>query len=134
MGDGIPVKREDIYGTIDQRVLGSEEYLESVMEKYDGELKTEKREREYKLSEISKGVEKITGVTLKQIRVHNKTNHVTMCRKLFILLAKEYGYKGREIADYINRDPAAISTALKNRYRMAKDMELVIRSLKNLNF
>jgi len=115
-------------------VLGNEEFLEIVMGKYDGELEKEKREREYTLAEIAIGVEKIKGVTLKQIRVHNKTDHITSNRKLFILIAKEYGYKGREIADYIRRDPAIISIAVKDRNRLAKDIERVIRSLRKLNF
>jgi hypothetical protein len=134
IGDGIPVKRDDIYRTVDQRVLGNAEFLADVMEQYDGEVAKEKREREYNLAEIATGVERIKGVTIQQIRVHNKTSNVTECRKLFILLSKEYGYKGKEIANYIRRDPATISSALKDRKRMAKDMERVIKSLRNLNF
>ncbi|NIM99361.1 MAG: hypothetical protein GTN46_02955, partial [Gammaproteobacteria bacterium] len=41
MGDGIEIKRDDVYKTIDQRVLGSEHFLDRVMEKYDGELEKE---------------------------------------------------------------------------------------------
>jgi REP element-mobilizing transposase RayT len=134
MGDGIPVKRDDIYRTIDQRVLGNEAFLENVMEQYDGEIAKKRREREYALSEIASGVERIKGVTLDQMRIHSKASGVTECRKLFILISKEYGYRGKEIADYIGRDPAIISMALKDRSQLADDMERVIRSMRNLNF
>lgn len=35
MGDGISIKRDDVYRLIDQRVLGNEEFLNIVMERYE---------------------------------------------------------------------------------------------------
>ena len=134
IGDGVAVNRDAVYRTVDQRVLGSEEFLDIVMERYDGEIIKEKKEKEYTLAEIAEGVEKIKGVPLKHMRVHNKTQYITASRKLFILLAAEYGYKGREIAGYIKRDPALISMALKERNLLEKDMARVIRLLEKLNF
>lgn len=133
MEDGIDVKRDDVYTTIDQRVLGGEEFVDMVMEKHDGDIRNEKKAKEYKLDEIARGVEKVSGVTLKQMRKHNKSKDVTSTRTLFILLAGEYGYMGKEIAEYVKRDPAIISTAHKERKRLEADLERVIRSLKNLN-
>lgn len=133
MRDGLDVKRDDVYKTIDQRVLGNEEFLDSVMEKYGGEIEKTKKAKEYTLGEIARGVEKANGITLKQIRKHNKTNHITLARKLFVIAAREYGYKGQEIAAHIRRDPAIISTSLKFRKLLEEDLERVIRSLKNLN-
>ena len=133
MGDGIDVKKEDVYGTVDQRVLGSEEFLDDVMEKYDGEFKNEKREREYTLADIAKGVENIKGVTLRQIQGQSKVAQISSGRKLFILLAKGYGYKGKEIAEYIRRDPAIISMALKDISQFENDMERAFRSIRKLN-
>ncbi len=127
MGDGIEIKRDDVYKTIDQRVLGSEHFLDRVMEKYDGEIEKEKKEKEYTLDEIAMGVEKVKGITLKQIRRHNKINHIILARNLFVLVSREYGYKGKEIAAHIGRDPAIISTSLKYRNLLEEDMEAVIR-------
>ena len=59
MGDGIDIKRDDVYKTIDQRVLGSEHFLDSVMEKYDGAIEKSKKEKEYTLGEIARGVKKL---------------------------------------------------------------------------
>jgi hypothetical protein len=97
------------------------------MEKYDGVVGKEKRKRDYTLAEIVKGV------TLKQIHEQNKAKQIISGRKLFVFISKEYGYKGKEIAEYIRRDPAIISTVLKDRKRFIKDMERVVRSLKKLN-
>jgi hypothetical protein len=133
MGDGFAIKREDVYGTVEQRVLGSEEFLDNVMEQYEVEFKNNKREREYTLTKISEGVEKIKGVTLKQIRGQSKFARISTGRKLLILVAKEYGYKGKEIAEYIKRDPAIISIALKDRSRFEEEMGRVIGILKKLN-
>lgn len=130
MGDELSIKKEDIYRTVDQRILGREEFIDKVVEKYEGELVKEKREREYTLSEIAKGIEKLKGVSLEQLRGLGKAVNISSCRKLLSLVAKEYGYKGKEIAAYIRRDPAVVSIALKGRKQLEKDMVNVIKYLK----
>ena len=130
MSESPIVKKEDLYNTIGQRILGSEEFLERVMERYDGELKKEKREREYTLHEIAKSVEKICGVTLKQIRKKSKSETVTLGRKLLNLVAKEYGHKGKEIGLYIRKDPAVITRDLKEKEKLEKEMGKVIDVIK----
>jgi len=120
------VKKEDVYNTIGQRILGSGEFLERVMTKYNGELKKGKREREYTLYEIAEGVEKICGITLKQIRKKSKSGNITLGRRLLSLVAKEYGYKGKEIGQYIRKDPAVITRDLKEKEQLEKEMERVV--------
>ena len=120
MSDSQIVKKEDVYNTIGQRILGSEEFLERVMERHDRELKKEKREREYTLYEIAKGVEKIYGITLKQIRERSKSETIILGRRLLNLLAKEYGYKGKEIGQYIRKDPAIVTRDLKEKVQLEK--------------
>ena len=124
------VKKEDVYNTIGQRILGSEEFLERVMEQYNGELKKEKREREYTLYEIAKGIEKVYGITLKQIREKSKSENITLGRRLLNLVAKEYGYKGKEIGQYIRKDPAVITRDLKEKVKLEKEMEKVINAIR----
>jgi len=77
MGGGT-VRREDIYSTIDQRLLGGERFIEKVMGRYNGELSKGKRAKGYTLNEIAKGVEKVSGVTLKQIRGKSKSRDKTL--------------------------------------------------------
>ena len=124
------VKKEDVYNTIGQRILGSGEFLERVMTKYNGELKKGKREREYTLYEIAEGVEKICGITLKQIRKKSKSGNITLGRRLLSLVAKEYGYKGKEIGQYIRKDPAVITRDLKEKEQLEKEMEKVINAIR----
>jgi hypothetical protein len=38
MGDGIAVKKEDIYRTIDKRILGSEQFADTVMGKCEASI------------------------------------------------------------------------------------------------
>jgi putative transposase len=126
MSNSPTVKKQDVYNIIGQRILGSEEFLERVMERYDGELKKEKREQEYTLYEIAKGVERIYGVTLKQIRKKSKSETITQGRRLLSLVAKEYGYKGKEIGQYIRKDPAIVTRDLKEKGELEKKMGKVI--------
>jgi hypothetical protein len=130
MSEGSIVKKEDVYNTIGQRILGSEEFLERVIEKYDGELKKEKREWEYTLYEISKGVEKISRVTLKKIRERSRSENITLGRRLLNLVAKEYGYKGKEIGQYIRKDPAVVTRDLKEKGKLEKEMGKVINVIR----
>jgi putative transposase len=131
MSDGSIVRKEDIYNTIGQRILGSEEFLERVMERYDGELKKEKREREYTLYEIAKGVEKIYGVRLKQIREKSKSEMINLGRRLLSLVATEYGYKGKEIGLYIRKDPAIVTRDLKEKVQLEREMEKVFQVIRD---
>jgi len=131
MSDSQIVKKEDVYNTIGQRILGSEEFLERVMERYDGELKKEKREREYTLYEIAKGVEKIYGITLKQIRERSKSETITLGRRLLSLVAKEYGYRGKETGLYVRKDPAVITRDLKEKGQLEKEMEKVFNTIRD---
>jgi len=126
MSEGSIVKKEDVYNTIGQRILGSEEFLERVMERYNGEFKKEKRKQEYTLYEIAKGVEKVWGVSLNQIRERSRSENITLGRKLLSLVAKEYGHKGKEISQYIRKDPAVITRDLKEKRQLKKEIGKVI--------
>ncbi|MBI4688392.1 MAG: transposase [Nitrospirae bacterium] len=132
MEDGISIKKEDIYRTIDQRVLGSEGFVDKITERYEVELAKERRKKEYTLSEIAKGIEKLTGVSLKNIREQSKAVNISLGRKVFCLVAKEYAYKGKEISEYIRKDPAVVSIAQKGRKQLEEDINDVIKYLKDM--
>ncbi|MBI5676515.1 MAG: transposase [Nitrospirae bacterium] len=132
ISDGITVKKEDIYLTIDQRILGNERFADKVMEKYDGVIGQTKRKNEYTLPDIASGIEKIYGITLKQMREKGKSSDISLCRKVLCLTAKEYGYQGKEIAAYICKDPALITRHLRERKDLKGETEEVINKLKDL--
>ena len=47
-------------------------------------------------------------------------------------MAQEYGYKGREIAEYMCKDPALITRHIKGKEELKRDAARVIALLKDL--
>ncbi len=132
MSDGLTVKKDDIYSTIDQRILGREQFVDKVIEKYDIEIRQKKRKKEYTLHEITRGVEGVYGITLGQIRQKSKSRDISSGKKLLSLVAKEYGYKGKEIAEYIQKDPTIVTRHLKEKKGLKKEIEKVIKTLRDV--
>lgn len=131
ISDGMLVKKEDIYSTIDKRILGDERFTDKVRQRHGGEIGQKRRGREYTLPEIAAGIEKAYGITLKQIREKSKDRDISLSRKLLSLVADEYGYKGKEIAVYIRKDPALITRHLKEKADLRLEIEKAIKTLKN---
>jgi hypothetical protein len=109
MGEGPVVSKENIYRVIDQRVLGDEGFAAKVMPERKDNIRPKRRPREYTLSELADGIEKVYGVKLKEMQGNGKGDKISLGRKLFSLVASEYGYKGKEVAEYIRKDPAMIT-------------------------
>jgi chromosomal replication initiation ATPase DnaA len=130
MSDGALVKQEDVYATIDQRLLGDERFIEKVIEKHEGDIKKERRKKEYSLLQIARVLEKQYKISLDDMRSSGRTRSMLTARRLFSILAKEYGYKGREIAGYLHKDPAAVTGYLRSREDVRKQVEEVVVSLK----
>ena len=51
---------------------------------------------------------------------------ITLGRRLLSFVAKEYGYKGKEIGQYIQKDPAIVTRDIKEKGQLGKEMEKVI--------
>jgi REP element-mobilizing transposase RayT len=122
MCDGIPVKKDDIYSTIDQRILGSERFADKVMKRYEVEINRPKRRKQFTLHEMARGIEKGYGVKLRQMREKSKERLLSLGKKVLSVLAHEYGYSGREIARFLQKDPALISRYLKEKKSLKKEM------------
>ncbi len=134
MNEGEEVGKEDIYSTIDQRILGDERFAEKVIEEGKTEVISAKRLKEYTLGEIAIGIKDAYGITLKQIRNKGKDREIMMGRKVFSLVAREYGYKGKEISGYIQKDPAVVTRYLKVKGELWGGIERVIEGIKaNVN-
>ena len=130
MRKGEGVKREDLYATVSQRVLGGEQFVEEVLMKTGRAEVWGKKRHEYTLLEIGGAVEGIKGVTLRQLREKSKEEGIASGRKVMSLVAREYGYKGQEIAEYLRRDPAVITRYLKDGERLQGEVEKVHEALK----
>ena len=80
MNDGAMVKQEDVYATIDQRLLGDERFVEKVVEKHEGEIKKERRKKEYTLPWIAREIERQCGVSLGDLRPWRRTINILTAR------------------------------------------------------
>jgi REP element-mobilizing transposase RayT len=114
MNDGATVKQEDVYAIIDQRLLGDDRFVEKVIKKHEGEIKKERRKKEYTLPRFAREIERQCSVSLEDLRSWRRNVNILTARRLFSILAKEYGYTGREIAAYLRKDPAAVTVYLRS--------------------
>jgi REP element-mobilizing transposase RayT len=123
------LRREEVYATVDQRIVGNEGFVEEVMAR-TGRLDVPGRRRHlYRLPEIAKAVEELYGITLVQLRGKGRGEALGRGRKLMSLVAKEYGYKGQEVAGYLWRDPSVITRYLKEGNRLGSDVDKVCAKL-----
>lgn len=116
------LKKDEVYAAIDQRVHGSDEFAERVLEKYE---KTPVRpwKKEYTMDQIAKGITDLYGISAQSLRSPGRTRSLSFCRCLFCLAAKVHGYKGVEIASYLEKEPASLAEYEKKRDSFAGDLK-----------
>jgi REP element-mobilizing transposase RayT len=129
MNDGISVKKEDIYATIDQRLLGDGKFIEHVTQKYGGEVRRERKKKEYTLAQIGAAVEKRYLIALAELRSWSRRADVLRGRRVISLIAKEYGYTGREIAAFLKKDPAAVTGYLRQRKDLGIEVNKMVQEI-----
>lgn len=123
MEDERGLKREEVYATVDQRILGEEGFVQKVMTRTGIGGIRGRRRHGYRLSEIARAVEGVYGVSLEQLREKRREERLRKGRRLMSLVAKEYGYKGHEIAEHLWRDPSVITRYLKEGDRFTREVE-----------
>ena len=129
MNERAGVPKEDVYATVDQRILGDEKFVEEVARKSGGDVRKGRRKKEYTLAQIAAGIEKHSQMTLDQMRSWSRAAGVLMGRRIFSLAAREYGYTGGEIAGYLKKDPAAVTGYLRQREGLRREVEKVAEEL-----
>ncbi|MFA5180238.1 MAG: transposase [Syntrophales bacterium] len=127
--DSIPQK--DVYCTVEQRILGDEHFVEKVRKESNVKVQTTRRDREYTLAEIAGAIEVVYGVSLEDIRSISKSSRLSTGKKMMSLVAHEYGYKGREIAYFLKKDPVVVTRHLKERAASEKEIAGIVTALKN---
>lgn len=134
MADGDAVSMDDVYKTVDQRVLGDEEFVEAVKKKIGGDIRGNKKQRAYSLNQIAKAVQSVYGVKLQELRERRKAREMTAAKAVLSLVGTEFGYKNREIADFMGKDPVMVTRYLKEREHLRQEADKVIVRLKeNVN-
>jgi len=129
--------KEDFYRTVDQRVLGDEAFIELVRERVEKKTLKGRRKHGVSLGEIARRIEEVIGIGLSELRGKGKDSGVMEGRKLFSLVGREYGYKGKEVAEFLGKDPAAVTGYLSKSQHLRAKMESLILGLdavgKNVN-
>lgn len=133
MDDSICADRKEIYGTVDQRFLGDEQFIESIVDRARSDIKNKRKPRKHSLRAIAGVIENIENVSPEQMRSKSKSRDISRARTIFCRVAREFSYKVAEIAEFLRKDPSAIS-----RYRVdAGSLEgatgSVIRALDSSN-
>jgi putative transposase len=123
------VTKEDVYRIVDQRILGSGRFVQTVNKKTERTIALEKKRHEFSLDAIAEGIKVVFGITLKQLRGKGKNRPLLWGKKLMSFVAREYGYKGREIADYLHKDPAVITRYLREKESFKTEMGKVFTTL-----
>ncbi len=103
------LKREEVYSTVDQRIQGGEEFAERILAKYGGEGANKGRGKVYSLSQIGSAVEKLYGISIRELKSSAKTREISLGRRIISLMARECGYRCNEVAAYLNKDPSGIT-------------------------
>jgi len=127
--DGIEVKKEDIYKTVSQRILGEEHFIDKVMEKIDERFENKRKHHKYSLKKIAETIGRNKGITINQLREKSRNRGILAVRKLVSITAMEFGYKGKEIAHFLQKDPSVVTRYLKDGEKFKADMEHILTLL-----
>lgn len=122
--------REDYYRVIDQRYLGSEQFVEHVRKEKENE---EDPSIEISLSEVLQGVCKRKGVTLASLRTPSRRRDHVEVRVTVAYLARKIGtIPIKESARYFHRDPVTLSILLGRFEDRIRDDAFLQRYLEDL--
>ena len=119
MGDEKGLRKEEVHATIAQRLLEGKEFVEQVLKRYGGKSIVAKPKKPYSLSNIAGAVEAVYGLGTRDLRSLVKTREILLGRKLFSLFAMASGYKGNEVAAYLEKDPVVITAYAKESGKLA---------------
>jgi putative transposase len=112
MTDGIAVDRDEIYGTIDSRVLGGEHFVAAIRDLSPKVIEEAKRSRGYSLEALAAAIEAAGGATVERMRSGTRARDICAYRRLLSRLAREQGYRNKDLAAFFGRDPASVTKYL----------------------
>ena len=136
MHAGEKLSKGQVYATIDQRLQGDDDFVDRVLKQYDGPIEGRMRKKEQTLPAIAAAIEERLGVALAEMRTASKRQNASHARKVFSYAAREYGYRGKEIADYLEKAPVSITMYLRPDEEVGKAVTALLKHLgrnKNIN-
>ncbi len=128
----VTLGKSDVYATVDQRIQGDETFVDAITAKAEAVIKKEPEKKACSLAEIGGMIQKRHAVTLEQLRSSVKSEDVMKGRPIFSQTARRYGYRGREIAEYLRKDPASITNYLHGEEN-SREVDGIVRLLERIN-
>lgn len=119
MDDGVTVKKQDVYAIIDSRLLGDERFVDKIVEVHGGSVKKERRRRAYTLAQLASAIARAGSISPDELQAGGRHRATVLGRVAFTVLALEFGYRGVEIAEFLKRDPTAITQYARKREEAA---------------
>lgn len=129
IGEAVSITRDDVYRTVDQRLLGSRSFIEDVAENRKVSLINKRKKHELSLSDLASGIEKEFSVSISSLCSKSRAKDIALCRKLLSGAANAYGYTGSEIAKFMRKDPAMISRHLSEKAEFSDKVEAFLLSI-----
>jgi REP element-mobilizing transposase RayT len=133
MDDAVCADREEIYGTIDQRFLGDDQFVNAIVDKTRSDIKDKRKPRRHSLENIMAVVETITGISREEMRSKGKLREISKARTIFSRVALNFSYKVKEIAEFLEKDPSAVSRYPTDGESAKDEAENVMRVLEPEN-
>ncbi len=131
MEEGAALTKQEVYSTIDQRLQGDEDFVDRVLKQYDGPVEGRRKKKAHTLHVIAEAIEARHGIALDDMRTKTKQPAVSLARKVFAHTAKEFGHRGTEIAEYLEKDPVSVTMYLRSVPEINKAAAELIRRLEN---
>jgi hypothetical protein len=103
------LRKAEVYATVDQRIQGDELFVDAVASKVEGAVKKELKKKERSLAQIGRLVQEQYSISMDQLRSASKAGDIMKARRVFSQTAKRFGYRGKELAEYLRKDPASIT-------------------------
>jgi REP element-mobilizing transposase RayT len=116
------LKRDDVYDVIDQRVHGSDEFADQIFKKIE-ETAVKRWKKDYTLDRIAAGITSLYGISREALRSAERIRALSSARCLFSLSARAQGYKGVEIAAYLDKEPASLAEYNKKRAAVSEELK-----------
>ena len=95
-------KNGEYYRSVDQRILGSEEFAQEVEKRSEKPVRMPTKLPS--LVTVALEVSGASGVRVSDLRGRGASRVQARARRLFVLIAREVGHRNRAVAEYLGRD------------------------------
>ena len=127
MYDSQDLKSDEVYAVKEQRVQGSDAFIDRVLADRKGE--GSQKRKLLSLDAIAEAVARNEGVEKEALRSGTRVRTVTKARKVLSFVARSMGHTVKNIAAYLSVDGAAISGYEHERVKLAGQVAKVKRQL-----